>query len=129
MEADVGITKEFLQQALKIPVDKFTVNIGSKLGDGYMCSLYSVDVWKQGNDQSFSIIIKCFPSNPVRQKLLDDGGDFTTELGMYDTIIPDLEKFRYERLGNTKFRLPFTPFLAGQEIPVEKRNGLNTLKD
>ena len=123
MGSEVGITKDFLEQTLKTTVDKFVVNTGSKLGDGYTCLMYSVDVWKQGADEPLPILIKCFPSNPVRQKILDDGGLFGIELGMYDTVIPDLEKFQHEVLGESKFRLPFAPFLAGQEIPIEKRNG------
>ena len=123
MDSDPGITKEFLESTLKIPVDKFVVHAGSKLGDGYTCLLYSVDVRKKGSDQALPIIIKCYPSNPVRQKLLDDGGTFSTEFGMYDVVIPHLEKFQHETLSSSKFRLPFAPLLAGQEIPVEKRSG------
>ena len=124
MAEDPGITKEFLQQTLKTQVEKFVVNTGSNLGDGYTCLLYSVDVWKQGSDEPLPILIKCFPSNPVRQKVLDDSETFTNELRMYDTVIPDLEKFQDETLlDGRKCRLPFAPFLAGQDVPVEKRNG------
>ena len=123
MASNAGITKEFLEETLKTPVDKFTVNSGSKLGDGYMCVMYSVDVWTEGSNKPLAIIVKCFPTNPVRQKILDDSGTFTTELRMYDTVIPDLNKFQYEALGGIEFRLPFAPFLAGHETPSEKRNG------
>ena len=123
MGSDVGITKEFLEKTLETPVKKFVVNTGSNLGDGYMCVMYSVDVWTEGSDNPLPIIMKCFPTNAARQKMLDDSGMFTTELRMYDTVIPDLEKFQDETLGESKFRLPFAPFLSGQDTPLEKRDG------
>ena len=123
MESDIGINKEFLEKTLKVPVEKFAVNTGSSVGDNYSCLLYSVDVWKHESEEPMTILIKCFPSNPVRQKMLDDSGIFTNELRMYDTIIPDLKTFQDEALGENKFRLPFAPFLAGQDVPAEKRNG------
>ena len=123
MESHAGITKEFLESTLKTPVDKFTVNAGSKPGDGFMCALYSVEVWKQGSDEPLPILIKCYPSNPLRQKMLDDSGEFTTELRMYDTVIPDLNKFQDQVLRGNKFRLSFAPFLAGRMNPLKERNG------
>ena len=117
------ITKEFLEAALKSPIDKFVVDTGSELGDGYTCVLYSVDVWLAGNTEPLALLIKCFPSNPARQQLLEVSGIFGVELKMYDTVIPDLEKFQRDTLGKTEFRLPFAPFYAGDEVVTNEKGG------
>ena len=124
-ETEAVVTKEFLEKALKTPVEKFVVSAGSILGDGYTCVLYSVDVWKKGQageDEPLHILIKAFPSNPARQHFLDLGL-FPVELAMYEEVIPELIRFQESVQVENKVRLPFAPYLGGQYIPKEGRNG------
>ena len=123
MDNTAGITKEFLENALKVPIDKFTVNQGSSLGEGYTTLLYAVDVWKIGQDEPIHILIKCFPSNPARQQFLQDYKIFEIEVGMYEVLIPELKKFLKEKNAED-IRLPFAPFYAGQtKSSGEQNNG------
>ena len=110
---NAGITKEFLESALKEPIEKFTVNKGSALGDGYTTLLYAVDVWKIGQDEPIHILIKCFPSNQARQQFLTEYNIFEIEVGMYDVVVPELKNFLKEKNAED-IRLPFAPFYAGQ---------------
>ena len=123
-ESNTVITKEFLETSLKDSVAKFVVTKGSSLGDGYMSVLYSVDVWKTGkeNEEPLHLLVKGYPLDPGRQATLDGGGIFAIEVGMYDTVIPTLEKFLKEKnVGDIK--LPFAPFYGGKFLDPQDRNG------
>ncbi|CAG7722643.1 unnamed protein product [Allacma fusca] len=120
---DLGLTNEFLEAFLKEPVDKFEVWSGSNLGDGYTCTLSSVDVWRKSNPKPVHLLFKCFPTNPDRQELLYEVVSFQTELEAYTKIFPALREFQKE-LESEVISPPVPPFYFGQYIPPEERKKL-----
>ncbi|CAG7835786.1 unnamed protein product [Allacma fusca] len=107
------------------PIERFEVKAGSNLGDGYTCAMLSVEVWKQSDpNHPFGIVVKCYPVNQTRQDFLETANIFQVELGMYDTVIPALNKFQEILPERERVPLPFAPMIFGKFLKPEDRSKL-----
>ncbi|CAG7821850.1 unnamed protein product, partial [Allacma fusca] len=122
MAVEVGLTKDFLESVLKTKVYKFQVAPGDN--GGFTCAVLEVDIWRTSSGNPEHLIIKCFPSNPARQALLDSSGMFARELDVYRELIPGLLGFQKE--FEFPEELPFAPFVYGNYLSAVERSELVT---
>ena len=82
------------------------------------------EVWKKGQtaEDPLHILIKTFPANPARQSFFDLGL-LPVELAAYEQVIPVIIQFEEGAGVEKKVRFLFAPYLGGQYIPNERRNG------
>ncbi|CAG7700783.1 unnamed protein product [Allacma fusca] len=123
---EANITKDLLEATLNTKIIRFQVESGLKINDEFTSPILSVDVWTQSGPNPLSLFIK-FQSPNARQTYLDMNKSFETELRVYDTLVPEFEKFQ-EELRVTKIVPPFPQFFGGSYHPSDKKNSdLNNL--
>ncbi|CAL8110268.1 unnamed protein product [Orchesella dallaii] len=125
------INKEFLQHLLGHPIASFTCGIGTKPGDNYLSTIYSVKVVLSDEDSkndnscslSKSILIKCYPENVAKQEFLDNTSMFSTEFLIYDQFLPSLNQLLSSE--KSKFGVNVAEFYGGNIIGSNAKTTLS----
>jgi len=125
---NITIDHEFIESILDKDTElvSYTISPGSKPGDNFMSVIYSIDLetrnkiisTKKENKESVETrnwLLKCFPSLPSRQRFNTKSNLFYRELEVYQTWLPELERFQREVLKlKIPVNLPFTYAVAGK---------------
>ena len=121
-----GITKEFLEDALKSKVKSFSVKPGSNHGDNYTSILHSIEVQLENQDKPIYLLLKVYPNHPMRKKFLDETNLFLKELLVYQNVVPALHNIINPLIGNKnkmKLKLSVPPLVSGKAVDYSLETG------
>ncbi|ODM99554.1 hypothetical protein Ocin01_07129 [Orchesella cincta] len=119
MSSDSFINEEFLQRLLGCKIKSYTCNVGTKPGDNYLSTIYSVKV-VLCDDSLKSILVKCYPENVAKREFLDNTSIFSTEYLIYDQFLPALNQL-VDTCGDDKstFAVNVASFYGGNIIGIK----------
>ena len=112
------VSKEILETWLGSAVLDYKVSAGSKPGDNFLSTLYSIEVKTKENENKSPdyLLLKTYPTAEAALSFLTKTNFFYKEVSFYTILLPQFNQFVKEVLGEEAFELQFPNIIAGNSL-------------